>query len=149
MSIKCAFLFPGQGSQAVGMGKDFFNNSKLVREIFEEAKSRTGIDFEKLLFEENEKLGLTEFTQPAILLVSSVAHKLFTEELDITPTFALGHSLGEFSALVSVDGLGVLDGVELVHLRGKLMADACKDKDVGMMVSIGLKDSVVEDITQI
>jgi len=67
-----------------------------------------------------KSLGLTEFTQPAILLVSSVAHKLFTEELDITPTFALGHSLGEFSALVSIDGLGVLDGVELVHFPPKI-----------------------------
>ena len=99
MSIKCAFLFPGQGSQAVGMGQDFFNQSDVAKEMVAQASKRTGINFETLLFTENEDLEKTEFTQPAILLVSAIAHKLFEDEMPIKPHYALGHSLGEFSAL--------------------------------------------------
>jgi len=148
MSIKCAFLFPGQGSQAVGMGEDFFKNSEIAREMVAEAGSRTGIDFETLLFTENEDLEKTEFTQPAILLVSAIAHRLFENEMPIRPVYALGHSLGEFSALVSVGALNVTDAVELVNLRGKLMAQACEGEDVGMLVSLGLADDVVEKICE-
>jgi len=146
MSIKCAFLFAGQGSQAIGMGKDFFDNSEVAVDMIMKATKRTGIDFEKLLFEDNNDLEKTEFTQPAILLVSSIAHKLFENEMAIKPYYALGHSLGEFSALVSVGALDVIDGVELVNLRGKLMAEACDGQDVGMMVSLGLDDEKVEEI---
>ncbi len=146
MSIKCAFLFPGQGSQAVGMGQDFFNNSEVARQMVADATQRTGIDFETLLFVENDDLEKTEFTQPAILLVSAIAHKLFEDEMPIRPVYALGHSLGEFSALVSVGAIDAIDAVELVNLRGKLMAEACAGQDVGMMVSLGLDDKTVEDI---
>jgi len=148
MSVKCAFLFAGQGSQSLGMGKDFFENSDVAKAMVEEATTRTGIDFEKLLFEENNDLGQTEFTQPAILLVASIAHKLFTDAVDIKPTLAMGHSLGEFSALVSVGALDAIDAVELVNLRGKLMAEACSKQEVGMMVSLGLADEVVERICE-
>lgn len=146
MSIRCAFLFPGQGSQAIGMGKDFYDNSDIAKKIISDASSRTGIDFKELLFDENDMLEKTEYTQPAILLVSSIAHKLFENELAIKPYYALGHSLGEFSALVSVGALDIIDAIELVNLRGRLMAEACEGQDVGMMVSLGLGDSVVEDI---
>jgi len=148
MSVKCAFLFPGQGSQAIGMGKDFFDNSEVAREMIELASARVGFDFKELLFEENDNLEQTAFTQPAILLVSSIAHKLFEDRLPIEPIFDLGHSLGEFSALVSVKALDFVDGVELVNLRGKQMAQACKGQDVGMLVSLGLDDETVEKITQ-
>ena len=148
MSVKCAFLFPGQGSQAVGMGEDFFNNSALAKQMVSDASKRTGIDFETLLFTENDDLEKTEFTQPAILLVSAIAHKLFEDELPIKPVYALGHSLGEFSALVSVGALNAIDAVALVNLRGKLMAEACAGQDVGMMVSLGLEDEVVEEICE-
>jgi len=146
MSIKCAFLFPGQGSQAMGMGEDFYNHSEVAKEMIEEASSRCGFDFKELLFTQNSNLEKTEFTQPAILLVSTIAHKLFANEMPIKPYYALGHSLGEFSALVSVGALDAIDAVELVNLRGKLMAQACEGQDVGMLVALGLSDEVVEEI---
>ena len=148
MSVKCAFLFAGQGSQSVGMGKDFFDNSEVAKAMVADATNRTGIDFENLLFEENDNLGQTEFTQPAILLVATIAHRLFTDAIDIKPTLTMGHSLGEFSALVASGALDAVDAVELVNLRGKLMAEACSKQEVGMMVSLGLKDEVVEKICQ-
>ncbi|MBD3788898.1 MAG: ACP S-malonyltransferase [Campylobacterales bacterium] len=147
MSVKCAFLFPGQGSQAVGMGEDFFKNSDVAKEMVAKASVRCGIDFEELLFTANDKLAQTEYTQPAILLVSAIAHKLFTDATGIKPVLTLGHSLGEFSALVAAGALDAIDAVELVNLRGKLMAEACAGQDVGMLVSLGLDDATVEEIT--
>ncbi len=148
MSVKCAFLFPGQGSQAKGMGEDFFKNSEIARKMIADASEKTGIDFESLLFTENDNLEKTEFTQPAILLVSAIAHRLFENEMPIKPVYALGHSLGEFSALTAVGALDPIDAVALVNLRGKLMAEACEGQDVGMLVSLGLDDETVEKICQ-
>lgn len=148
MSVKCAFVFPGQGSQAVGMGKDFFDNSDIAKEMVKASSQRTGIDFEKLMFEANDDLGQTEFTQPAILLVGAIAHKLFTDATGMKPTLTLGHSLGEMSALVATGALDAIDAVELVNLRGKLMAEACSTQEVGMLVSLGLSDEAVEEICQ-
>ncbi len=139
-------LFPGQGSQKVGMGRDFYENSSLAKERIEEASDRLGVDFRKLLFEPNDLLDQTQYTQPAILLVSLIAYELFTKEQDIQPQSALGHSLGEFSALVSVGALETIDGVELVHHRGRLMQEAAKSADGGMMVVLGLGDEEVERI---
>ncbi|MEA2029342.1 MAG: ACP S-malonyltransferase [Campylobacterota bacterium] len=146
MSIKCAFLFPGQGSQAMGMGEDFYNKSDVAKQMIEDASSRCGFDFKELLFSQNDNLEKTQFTQPAILLVSVIAQQLFNNEMPIKPYYALGHSLGEFSALVSVGAIDAIDAVELVNLRGKLMAEACEGQDVGMLVSLGLGDEAVEEI---
>ena len=143
---KIAFIFPGQGSQTVGMGKDFFENSDIVKDMISKASDRLGIDFEKLLFEENDNIGKTQFTQPAILLVSSIANAVFKEKCNITPEFVLGHSLGEFSALVAAGALDYLDAIELVHKRGLFMTEACADGGAGMMALVGIDDSTVEKV---
>ena len=143
---KVAFIFPGQGSETVGMGKDFFENSDIAKEMISKASARLGIDFEKLLFEENENLGKTEFTQPAILLVSSIALVIFKEKCDITPEFVLGHSLGEFTALVASGAIDYLDAIELVHKRGLFMTAACSGGGAGMMALVGIDDETVERV---
>jgi len=145
---KVAFIFPGQGSQAVGMGKDFFENSDIAKEMISKASERLGINFEELLFTENDRLGKTEFTQPAILLVSSIANAIFKDKYDIQPEFVLGHSLGEFSALVAAGALDYLDAVELVHKRGLFMLDACSNGGAGMMALVGMADKAVENICE-
>ena len=146
--MKVAFIFPGQGSQTVGMGKDFYDNSEIAKEMISKASQRLGIDFENLLFEENDLLGQTQYTQPAILLVSCVALAVFKEKCNIKPEFVLGHSLGEFSALVASGAMDYLDAVELVHKRGLFMTEACAGAGAGMMALVGLDDATVESMTQ-
>ena len=130
------------------MGKDFFENSDIAKDMISKASDRLGIDFEKLLFEENENLGKTEFTQPAILLVSSIACAVFKEKCNITPEFVLGHSLGEFSALVAAGAMDYLDAVELVHKRGLFMTEACSGGGAGMMALVGIDDATVEKVCE-
>lgn len=146
MSKKIAMIFPGQGSQSIGMGKSFYENSPLAREMFEKAGERIGVDFSKLLFEENTQLDQTEYTQPAILLVSMIAYKLLQEAKPTDAVMFLGHSLGEFSALCASGAIDYVDAVELVHTRGKLMGQACESINAGMMAILGLDDAVVEEL---
>ncbi len=146
MSKKIAMIFPGQGSQTIGMGKSFYENSPLAREMFERAGERIGVDFTKLLFEENTQLDQTEYTQPAILLISMIAYKLFQEARPSEAVMFLGHSLGEFSALCASGAIDYVDAVELVHKRGKLMGQACESINAGMMAILGLDDTVVEEL---
>lgn len=148
MSKRVAMIFPGQGSQSIGMGKSFYENSPLAREMFEKAGERIGVDFANLMFEENDKLDQTAYTQPAILLVSMIAYRLFQEAHPTTPVLLLGHSLGEFSALCASGAIDYVDAVELVHKRGALMQAACEDIEAGMMAILGLKDDAVEEICQ-
>lgn len=143
---KIAFIFPGQGSQKIGMGKDFFENSDIAKDMIAKASERLGFSFEELLFETNDNLGKTEFTQPAILLVSAIATEIFKSKCDIKPEFVLGHSLGEFSALVASGAINYLDAIELVHKRGLFMTEACAGGGAGMMALVGLDDTSVERI---
>ena len=145
---KIGFIFPGQGSQTLGMGKDFFESSDIAKTMIRDASDRLGIDFKKLLFEENKNLGQTQFTQPAILLVSCIALEIFKSKCDVVPKFVLGHSLGEFSALVASGAVNYLDAIELVYKRGLFMNEACADVGAGMMALIGLSDEQVETIAQ-
>lgn len=144
---KIAMIFAGQGSQATGMGRDFYDNSDMAKEMFEEAGKRVGLKFDELIFGEHELLGQTAYTQPSILLVQMIAYRLFKDKCpDIKAELFLGHSLGEFSALCASGAIDYIDAVELVHRRGQLMQDACADIEAGMMVIMGLDDEAVEKI---
>ncbi|MFA6190860.1 MAG: ACP S-malonyltransferase [Sulfurimonas sp.] len=147
MQKKIAMIFSGQGSQAVGMGKDFYENSNIAREMFAKAGERIGVDFKELVFTENDKLGQTAFTQPAILLVQMIAYRLFKNACpDVKAELFLGHSLGEFSALCASGAIDYVDAVELVHKRGLLMQEACESIEAGMMALVGIDDAVVEKV---
>jgi [acyl-carrier-protein] S-malonyltransferase len=149
MSKKIAMIFSGQGSQAVGMGKDFYENSDIARDMFAKAGERIGVDFKELIFTENDKLGQTAFTQPAILLVQMIAYRLFKNACpDIKAELFLGHSLGEFSALCASGAIDYVDAVELVHKRGSFMQSACDTIEAGMMAIVGLDDDGVEKVCQ-
>ena len=143
---KFAFIFAGQGSQSVGMGKDFYENFSSAKLLLNDACNDTGIDFEELLFTQNDKLDKTEFTQPAIVLNSLMSYLAFSEGIKAKPEFSLGHSLGEFTALAVSGAFSFVEAIRLVNLRGKFMQEACVGKDAGMMVVLGLSDEVVEGI---
>ena len=146
---KFAFIFAGQGSQSVGMGKDFYENFSSAKLLLNDACNDTGIDFEELLFTQNDKLDKTEFTQPAIVLNSLMSYLAFSERIKAKPEFSLGHSLGEFTALAVSGAFSFVEAIRLVNLRGKFMQEACIGKDAGMMVVLGLSDEVVEGICKV
>ncbi len=139
---RLAFLFPGQGSQAVGMGRDFFNSSSLAREIFARADDALGFSLSRLCFEgPEEELKLTRNTQPALLAVSYAAFILLGKE----PRIAAGHSLGEYSALVTAGALEFEDALRLVHKRGRYMQEAVPVAAGAMAAVLGCDCREVED----
>lgn len=146
---KVAFIFPGQGSQFPGMGKDLADNFAVAREIFEEANDSLGFDIAKLCFEGPESdLQLTANTQPAILTVSIAAQRVIAGECGLTPSFAAGHSLGEYSALVCAGALPFCDAVATVRQRGLFMQEAVPVGVGTMAAIIGLDRTDLEDVCQ-
>lgn len=135
--MKLTYIFPGQGCQKIGMGEDFYNSSLKAREMFDEASEVLKTNMQNLLLKENDMLNETEFSQPAILLVSAIAYSLFEDKPN--SEFALGHSLGEFSANYSALSLDFASAIKLVHERGLLMKKACEGKGAGMMAVIGMR----------
>lgn len=146
--MNSAFIFPGQGSQSVGMGLSFYDNSKKAKELLDNASDFCKIDFKNLLFKENENLNKSEFTQMAIVLNSLMAYEALKEQVDIEAKYSLGHSLGEFSALATQNAFSFLDVIALVNKRGKFMQEDCSKIEAGMMVILGLEDKVVEELCQ-
>jgi [acyl-carrier-protein] S-malonyltransferase len=135
---RLAFLFPGQGSQAVGMGRDLYEKFSIARQTFEEADEALGFSISKLCFEgPEEQLKLTEFTQPAIFTVSIAAQRVLTEK-GITPGYVAGHSLGEYSANVAAGVLSVTDAVRALRSRGQFMQDAVSPGRGAMAAVLGM-----------
>ncbi|MCM1092630.1 MAG: ACP S-malonyltransferase [Bacteroides sp.] len=140
-----AFVFPGQGAQFVGMGKDMYDNNPVAREMFEKANEILGFRITDLMFNgTDEDLRQTKVTQPAIFLHSVILAK--TLESEITPDMAAGHSLGEFSALVAAGALSFEDGLRLVSARAQAMQKACELKPSTMAAIIALPDEKVDEI---
>jgi len=136
-------MFPGQGSQSVGMGLDLYNNFGLVKNIFKEADERLNYPISKIILEgPDSELKLTKNTQPAIMIVSYSIYKLVTEEFNIQIKdlkYFSGHSLGEYSALVSVGSLSFKDALYLLYERGKSMQEAVPEGKGSMLAVMGLK----------
>jgi len=145
---KIAYVFPGQGSQAIGMGFDLYQSSPQARQVFEEADQALQFPLSRLCFEgPEEELRETINAQPALLTVS-IAYLKITSELNgtIKPAFVAGHSVGEYTALVAANALAFADAVRLVRERGRLMQEAGTSKPGGMAAVIGLDEASVEEI---
>lgn len=140
-----AYVFPGQGAQFIGMGKDLYDNSPVAKELFEKANAILGFDITKIMFEgTDEELKETKVTQPAIFLHSVILAKVLGD--DFKPDMVAGHSLGEFSALVASGYLSFEDGLKLVSQRALAMQEACEIEPSTMAAILGLEDNVVEEI---
>lgn len=143
---KAAFLFPGQGSQAVGMGRDLAENFPSARLAFEEANDALGFDLSALCFSgPEERLRLTEFTQPAIFVTSIAAFRVLSER-GARPDYAAGHSLGEYSANAAAGVISLADGVRSVHRRGQLMQGAVPPGEGAMAAVLGMPFERVAEI---
>ena len=142
-----AFIFPGQGSQHVGMGKELADNFKIARETFQEADEALGFNISSLCFNgPEENLKLTSNTQPAILTASIAALRVLSSETGIHPVLLAGHSLGEYSSLTAAQAMSFSDAVRTVRLRGKFMQEAVPAGEGTMAAILGLEADEVEDI---
>ncbi len=140
-----AFVFPGQGAQFVGMGKDLYENHVLAKEMFDKANVILGYRITDIMFEgTDEELKQTKVTQPAVFLHSVISALCLGEEFQ--PDMVAGHSLGEFSALTAAGALSFEDGLKLVYARAMAMQKACEAKPSTMAAIIGLDDETIERV---
>jgi len=140
-----AYVFPGQGSQFPGMGKDLYENSKVAKQLFDQANNILGFSITEIMFgEDAEALKQTKVTQPSIFLHSVILSKVLGNSF--TPKMVAGHSLGEFSALVAAGYLSFEDGLKLVSKRAIAMQKACEKNPSTMAAVLGLDNEIVEDI---
>ncbi len=144
-----AFLFPGQGSQYVGMGKEFYDNFRVAKEVFEEADDVLRFSISSLCFQgPEEALKLTENTQPAVLTTSIAALRVLQSEKGIPPHLTAGHSLGEYSALVASGALTFADAVQIVRLRGRFMQEAVPVGEGAMAAILGMEREQIEKLCE-
>ena len=142
-----AYVFPGQGAQFTGMGKDLFDNSELAKSLFKQANDSLGFDITRIMFEgEKEELTQTKVTQPAIFLHSVILSKVLGSQFKAD--MVAGHSLGEFSALVAANYMTFEDGLKLVYNRALAMQKACEQNPSTMAAILGLEDKIVEEVCQ-
>ena len=140
-----AYVFPGQGAQFTGMGKDLYDNSPLAKELFEQANEILGFEITKIMFEGSaDDLKQTNVTQPAVFLHSVILAKVLGD--DFKADMVAGHSLGELSALVAIGTLSFEDGLKLVAKRADAMQKACEMQAGTMAAVLGLEDAVVEEV---
>ena len=140
---KIAFIFPGQGAQAVGMGKDVYDHSEEAREVFDKASEAVGLDLKALCFEENEDINITEYTQ-VCLLTTSIAIMQEILKRGIKPDVAAGLSLGEYCALVAAGSLNYVDAAKAVRKRGIFMQEEVPAGEGGMAAILGLSAADIE-----
>lgn len=149
---RIAFIFPGQGAQAVGMGKDVYEHSDTAREIFDKASEAVELDLKALCFEENDDINITEYTQ-VCLLTTSVAIMEVIRERGIHPDVAAGLSLGEYGALVAAGSMNFVDAAKAVRQRGILMQEEVPAGEGGMAAILGMDaddiDAVIADIEDV
>ncbi len=142
--MKTVFMFPGQGSQSIGMMSSLLEEYEVARQVFDEASESIGIDLKEIALNgPEERINQTAITQPIVLTASIAMWRVWESKTDIKPDFVCGHSLGEYSALVASGVLSLKDAVRLVHLRGSLMQDAVPLGEGGMAAILGLDDDSV------
>ena len=140
-----AYVFPGQGAQFPGMGKDFYENNELAKELFDKANDILGFNITEIMFNgTDEELRQTKVTQPAIFLHSVILAKTLGD--DFKPEMTAGHSLGEFSALVAANALSFEEGLKLVQIRANAMQKACEVEPSTMAAILGLEDDYVAEV---
>ena len=141
---KIAFIYPGQGAQKAGMGKDFYENSELAKAVYDKASELLQIDMKALCFEENEKLDLTEYTQAA-LVTTCLAMTKVVEKRGLKPDVTAGLSLGEYCAISVAGGMKEEDAISLVRKRGILMQNTVPAGEGAMAAILGMDASVIEE----
>jgi len=142
--MKTVFMFPGQGSQSIGMMSELLSESEIARQVFKDASEAIGVDLTDIALNgPEEKINQTAITQPIVLTASVAMWRVWESESDIRPDFVCGHSLGEYTALIASGVLSLEDAVRLVHLRGQLMQDAVPEGEGGMAALLGLDDEFV------
>ncbi len=146
--MKYSIVFPGQGSQSLGMMSDLNQNFSIVNEVFQEASDAISIDLWKIINEDQEALNLTENTQPIMLAAGYATYKILSKEMSLSPVSMAGHSLGEYTALVASNSMSFFDAIQLVRIRAGLMQAAVPNGTGSMAAILGMEDDLIIEICE-